>query len=118
MAWDDEKRAKAIQMYKDGNPTAENSTELCKQIAEELEESANGVRMILMKAELYVKKDAAAPAKSGDTKKAGEGTKRVSKEDSINALKAAIEAKGKTVDADILDKLTGKAAVYLLEVIS
>lgn len=121
MAWTDELKAKAVKMYKDGNPTPANSTELCKDIAEELGEefTANGVRMILMKADVYVKKEATA---STDTKTGGttkkEGAKRVSKEDSINALKEAIEAKGKTVDAEILDKLTGKAAVYLLEVIS
>ena len=42
----------------------------------------------------------------------------MSKEASIAALKAAIKARGKAVDEEILDKLTGKAAVYLTSVIS
>lgn len=118
MAWNDEKKQKVVDEYAAGNPTPANSMELCKELAEKYEETANGVRMVLMQAGVYVKKDAApaaAAAKSGD--KSATGTKRVSKEDSINALKDAIEAKGKTVDSEVLDKLTGKAAVYLLSVI-
>lgn len=115
MAWTDESKARVVEMYKERNPTPENSTELVKQIADELEESANGVRMVLMQAGVYVKKDAASTstskASSGE-KKSGEGSKRVSKEDAIGALKKAIEDAGKEVDEDILSKLTGKAAVY------
>ena len=119
MAWTEEKRAKALEMYAAGGPTPANSMELCKEIAEEIDETANGVRLFLMKAEVYVKKEAAPAAKADGAKKAsGEGSKRVSKEDSIKALKDAIEAKGKDLDNDILDKLTGKAAVYLLSIIS
>jgi len=43
---------------------------------------------------------------------------RVSKEASIAALKAMIEARGAAVDDDVLDKLTGKAAVYFAQVLS
>lgn len=114
MAWTEESKARVVEMYKERNPTPENSTELVKQIADELEESANGVRMVLMQAGVYVKKDAAASTSksaSGE-KKSGEGSKRVSKEDAIGALKKAIEDAGKEVDEDILSKLTGKAAVY------
>lgn len=117
MAWTDETKAKAVKMYTEGSPTPTNSSELCKEIADELEESPNGVRMILMQAGVYVKKDVAqAASKTGE--KASTGTKRVSKEDSIKALADAIAAKGKDVDQEILDKLTGKAAIYLLSVIT
>jgi hypothetical protein len=74
--------------------------------------------MLLVNAQVYVKKDATSTSKEGTAKKiAGEGTKRVSKESQIAALKAAIVAKGATVDDDILDKLTGKAAAYFTTVL-
>ena len=119
MAWTDDQKAQAVKSYVDAGPTAETSTEIIKDIADELEQSPNGVRMILIQAGVYVKKDAAAaPAAKAASKTAGEGTKRVSKEDSIAALKALIEEKGAKVDDEILSKLTGKAAVYFAEVIS
>lgn len=117
MAWTEELKAKVIEMYQAADPTPETSTEIIKDIAEEVEQSPNGVRMVLVQANVYVKKEAAAGGtKTEKTTKTG-GSGRVSKESSIAALKAAIVAKGATVDDDILDKLTGKAAVYLLEVI-
>lgn len=113
MAWTDEEKANVVKMYQDREPTPETSTEIVKEIAEELEQSQNAIRMLLMQAKVYVKKDAAAAPASASGKKSSEGgSKRVSKEDSINALKDAIKAAGKTVDDDILDKLTGKAAIY------
>jgi hypothetical protein len=118
MAWTDETKAQVIKAYKDAEPTPETSTEIIKDIAETFEQSPNGVRMVLVQAGVYVKKEAAS---GGDTKKSGTGdtgTKRVSKESSIAALKAAIAAKGAEVDDEVLDKLTGKAAVYLTKVIS
>lgn len=121
MAWTDEQKEQAKQMYLDGNPTPENSTELVKQIADELEQSPNGVRMLLSQAGIYVKKDPnAAPAGKAPAKKTGEGegTKRVSKESQIAELKAAIEAKGADVDEEILSKLTGKAAAYFTKVLA
>ena len=119
MAWTDETKAKAVELYQEGNPIPANSTELCKQIAEELGESANGVRMVLMQAGVYVKKEAGtSPAGKTTAKKEGEGAKRVSKDDQIAELRAAIEAKGADVDDEILSKLTGKAAAYFTKVLS
>lgn len=117
-SWTPELKQKAIDLYQEKGPTAENSTELVKEIADELELTANGVRMVLIQAGVYVKKEAASSgteAKGSATGKtsSGTGSKRVSKEDSINALKDKIRAAGKDVDDEILDKLTGKAAVYL-----
>jgi hypothetical protein len=114
--WTDELKAKVIEMYEGAGPTPESSTEIIKDIAEEIEMSPNGVRMVLVQAGVYVKKEAGStPSKT--TTKSGEGTKRVSKEASIAELKAAIEAAGKEVDEDILSKLTGKAAVYFLGIV-
>ena len=119
MAWTDEQKQNAIDTYKEGNPTPENSTELIKQIAEDMEQSANGVRMVLVQAGVYVKKDASAPA-PGKTKTATTGDKapRVSKESQIADLRAIIEAKGAEVDDEILTKLTGKAAAYFAKVLA
>ena len=113
--WTDEQKTQVIQMYKDAEPTPETSTEIIKDIAEETDQSPNGVRMVLVQAGVYVKKDATA-AKGGDAKT--EGTKRVSKESQIEALKAAIEKAGKVVDEDVLSKLTGKAASYFVSILS
>ena len=91
-AWTDETKALAVKMYTEGNPTADNSAELLKEIAENLDQTANGVRMILIKAEVYVKKEPAkATAGAAKTGAAGTGAKRVSKEVQIGNLKAAIE---------------------------
>ena len=116
MAWTEEDKAKAVAAYKVASPTPENSTEIIKDIAEEMDQSPNGVRMILVQAGVYVKKEATASASKG-TKTEGEGTKRVSKESQIAALTATIENNGGTVDQEILDKLTGKAAAYFVSVI-
>ncbi len=114
MAWTDEKKQKAISLYKDGNPTPQNSAELVKQIADELEESPNGVRLILTGAGVYVKKEATTPAKSSEGKSEGKssGGTRVSKEAQHEALKEQLRRLGAEVDEDIISKLTGKAAAY------
>ena len=118
MAWTEELKAQVIEAYKAADPSPETSTEIIKDIAEQFEQSPNGVRMVLVQAGVYVKKEAASGADSKKPSGGSEGGKRVSKESSIAALKAAIKAKGQAVDDEILDKLTGKAAVYLTAVIS
>lgn len=115
--WTPELKEQVVKMYQDADPTPESSTEIIKDIADEIEASPNGVRMVLVQAGVYVKKEASASKPSGGSKTSGEGSKRISKESAIADLKAAIEAKGAAVDEDILSKLTGKAAVYLLSVI-
>ena len=50
VAWTDEAKAQAVEMYTAEDPTPENSMEIVKEIAAELGESPNGVRMILTKA--------------------------------------------------------------------
>jgi ABC-type glycerol-3-phosphate transport system substrate-binding protein len=120
MAWTDTDKQNAIDTYTAGNPTPENSTELIKQIAEDMEQSANGVRMVLVQAGVYIKKDATATATKTKTGSATTGDKapRVSKESQIADLRALIEAKGAEVDDDVLSKLTGKAAAYFAKVLA
>jgi hypothetical protein len=114
--WTEELKQDVISKYEAAGPTPETSTEIIKDIAEEIEMSPNGVRMVLVQAGVYVKKEASTtPTK---TKTAtGDGSKRVSKESSIAELRQALEDANKPVDEDILSKLTGKAAVYFLSVL-
>jgi len=113
MKWTDELREEVIEQYKAADPTAENSMEIVKEIAEEMEASANGVRMILSQAGVYVKKSPAAAASSGSTSGG-----RVSKAASQEALTKAIQDAGQEPSEEIISKLTGKAAVYLAGVIN
>jgi len=117
MAWTDEDKQKVIKMYTGAEPTAESSTEIIKDIAEELDQSPNGIRMILVQAGVYVKKEAAVGGSSKSTTTEGAKTPRVSKESQIAALKAEIVSRGGEVDNDILEKLTGKAATYFVTVL-
>ena len=115
--WTDELKARVIKQYQDAEPDAKNSMEIVKEIANELIEEGNegmtpnGVRQVLAKAEVYIK---IAESKPTTAKKAADGDKpkRVSKEDAFAGLTAAIEALDLKADSEIIDKLTGKAAVY------
>lgn len=113
MPWTDESKAEAIESYTDANPTPETSMEIVKQIADDLGESPNGVRMILTKAGVYVKKTPATKSSGGST-----GGTRVSKQAAQDALVAAITDAGVEVDEDVVSKLTGKAAQYFTKVLT
>jgi hypothetical protein len=119
-AWTPELKEQVIDMYKEAEPTAESSTEIIKDIAEQLDQSPNGVRQVLVQAGVYVKKEVGTATKpTGKTSKPdGDGSKRVSKESQIDALRAAITAAGASVDEDIISKLTGKAATYFASVLA
>lgn len=117
-SWTDELKAKAVQMYTKAEPTAETNTEIIKDIAEKLDQSPNGVRQVLVQAQVYVKKEAGTTKPAGKTTGASEGGKRVSKESQLDALRTAITAAGATVDEDIISKLTGKAATYFVGVLT
>ena len=113
MAWTDESKAEAVEMYTASEPTPDTSMEVVKEIADELGESPNGVRMILTRAGVYVKKTPAS--KSTSTGSTGGG--RVSKADAQDALSAALTDAGMEVDNSIISKLTGKAAVYITGIV-
>ena len=115
MAWDDDKKAQAVSMYEEAEPTPETSMEIVKDIAEELDESPNGVRMILTKAGVYVKKTPAAKSSGSTT---GGGGTRVSKAAAAEALIAALGDAGQDVDEEIISKLTGKASQYFTSIIT
>jgi hypothetical protein len=117
LAWDDEKKERAIEMYTNGNPTPETSIELVESIAEELGETPNGVRMILTKAAVYVKKSQGG-GNTSTSSEGGKGGGRVSKADAQKALTEAVEAAGQEIDSSIVEKLTGKACVEFARVIN
>ena len=112
MPWTDEMKSQAVEMYQDSEPTPETSMEIVKEVAEELGESPNGVRMILTKAGVYVRKTPAARTSTGST-----GGCRVSVADAQDKLTSTISDAGQEVDAQIISKLTGKAAVYFAGII-
>ena len=114
MAWDDDKKAQAVEMYEEQEPTPETSMEIVKEIADELNESPNGVRMILTKAGVYVKKTPATGNGGGTSS----GGTRVSKQAAQDELTTAIQDTGAEVDEDVISKLTGKAAQYFSKVIT
>ncbi len=114
MAWTDEAKAQAVEMYTAEDPTPENSMEVVKEIAAELGESPNGVRMILTRAGVYVKKTPATKATSGG----GGGGGRVSVADAQQSVIDAISDAGMEADQAIISKLTGKAANYFAEIIN
>ena len=113
MAWDDAKKEAVIEAYEAAEPTPENSMEIVKDIAELLEEAPNGVRMILTKAGVYVRK---TPAKSSSSGSSGGG--RVSVAGAQADLTSALTDAGQEVDAAIISKLTGKAAVYFTGIVN
>ena len=112
MAWTDEAKEQAVEMYQEAEPTPETSMEIVKEIAEELGESPNGVRMILTKAGDYVRKTPAAKSSGGST-----GGGRVSVADAQEKLTSAVSDAGLEVDSAIIAKLTGKAAIYFTSII-
>ena len=111
--WTDELKQQIIKEYLAADPTPDNSIEIVEQLAEEHNKTVNGIRVILSKAEVYVKKSPASAGKTSDKPK----STRVSKKDAIADLVTAIEATGQEADEEIISKLTGKAAIYIAEVI-
>jgi len=114
VAWTDESKAEAVEMYTAAEPTPETSMEVVKEIADELNESPNGVRMILTRAGVYVKKTPASKSTSNGSTGGG----RVSKADAQDALSSALQDAGMEADDSIISKLTGKAAVYFTGIVT
>ena len=110
--WTDELKEQVVADYEAAKPTPETSTEIVASIAEDVEMTVNGVRAVLVRAGVYVKK---TPATGGTSETKSSGT-RVNKATAIKDLKDIIENNSIDVEDDIIDKLTGKAAVYFKEV--
>lgn len=111
--WTQEFKQEVIDAYEAANPTPETTMDIVKKLAEEFEKTANGVRMVLTKGGVYIKKEISRASATTDSGK----SKRVNKADAIDSLKKLITDNGKDVDNDICDRLTGKAAVYFAELL-
>ena len=119
--WTPELKQEVIARYQEimGNDfetdedRANHSVDVVKQLATEYDKTVNGVRMILIKNDVYIKKPVAAKSTStGST-----GGKRVNKAEAQKELRNAIETiDADLVDNDIIEKLTGKAAQYFTTV--
>jgi len=120
-SWTDEQRAQVIETYcaaikaagEDAEAIQEASTASITELSNTTGKTVAGVRLILNKAGVYVKK---APAAKAD-KPAG-STTRINKAEAHATLTSVVSA----VDTDLVDdaiisKLTGKAAVWLTDVI-
>lgn len=114
MSWTDELKEDVIKRYQEAEPTPENSIEVVTEIAEDIDKTPQGVRLILSRAGVYVSK---SPTSSKESTKSTSTTKRVSKADAIQSLSSAISDAGQEVDEEIINKLTGKAAQYFAGVI-
>ena len=113
--WTDELKAKVTKMYLAAEPTADNSMEVVKEIADEIQQSVNGVRMILSKAGVYIVKT--VTKKTATASASGDKPARVSKEAAHARLTEAVTAHSQTADDEIISKLTGKAAMYFAEML-
>lgn len=88
-----------------------HTLDVVKDLATEYGSSANGIRMLLSKAGVYIKK-ADAPKVSANA-----APKRMSKEAAHQALADAIESFGIEPNKEIISKLSGVAAQYLSTVL-
>ena len=113
MPWEEDKKNEACQLYLAEDPNPDTSMEIVKEIATKLNESANGVRIILTRAGIYVKKTPAKRSSNGST-----GGGRVSVADAQQSLKNALTDAGMEPDDSIISKLTGKAANYFADIIT
>lgn len=107
--WTEELKAQVVKDYEDAKPTPDTSTEIVASIAEDIEMTVNGVRAVLVRAGVYIKK---TPATGGSKSETKTGGTRVNKAEAIIALKDVISNNSLDVEDDIIDKLTGKAAIY------
>jgi len=106
--WTDEAKQEITEAYLEASPTPENTTEIIAELSEEYDRPINSIRAMLVKAEVYVSKTKNTPAATAS----GDKPARKSKQDSLNELSTLLGDNSITVDLDIINKLTGKAAEY------
>ena len=113
--WTDEEIQQAVELYQKQEPTPENTMQCVKNVAEELGQNPNGVRAILSKQSVYIKKeDSSTSSKSPNS---STGSKRVNKQEAQQELTSALRDAGQEPDEDIVSRLTGKAAKYFANVL-
>ncbi|ATS94071.1 putative D3 protein [Pectobacterium phage DU_PP_V] len=95
------------------------SMEIVSEVAKAAGVTPNGFRIKLTNAGLYIKKGAASK-ETATKSEAKSGGARTSKADAHNALRSAFSDAGLEddfLDVEIVDKLTGKAALHLAEAV-
>lgn len=95
------------------------SMEIVNEVAKAAGVTPNGLRMKLTSAGLYVRKDTTA-SKTATKTESKSGGARTSKADAHSALRAAFSDAGledSFLDDEIVDKLTGKAALHIAEAV-
>lgn len=103
-----------------GEDASKQSAEVVQEIATAHGATTNGLRMKLSKDGVYIKKDPATASTSTKSEGAKSTGGRISKATAHAEFRAACTDAGisdEDIDAEILDKLTGKAAVHLAELI-
>jgi hypothetical protein len=120
-AWDEQTTAEAVAVYKatladllvevEGSTDASNSRQALTAAAAAVGTSEASARIKLAKENQYVKVET---KKAVATPAAGGGGKRLNKADQQAELVAAFADNGvDTLDMEIIEKLTGKAAAHL-----
>ena len=107
--WTTEMKEQVVSTYLAAEPTPENTGDIVAGIATKLGKSPNGIRRILVLAQVYITK---TPTRTEST------TTRISKADCMVDLLNVLEANQLKVDNTILDKMTGKAMIYWTEVLT
>lgn len=113
----DEVKQEVIMEYKSRMSEYEESQrpvhtlEVVKELAAEYDSTPNGIRMLLQKEGVYIKKSTTASTS------ASSAPKRMSKEAAHQALKDAISATGQVPNEEVITKLSGVAAQYLTTVV-
>lgn len=115
--WTDELKKQIVEEYVSRKPTPENSIEILKELAEEFDKTPNGIRVILSRANVYVKKIATTTSSSTTNNSSETKPKRMLKSEVLGNLSALIEANGLEANPEIIDKLTGKAGQYFIDII-
>lgn len=113
--WTDETRAAAVEKYLKLKPTPTTTAECIKAVADEMGQSANGVRMILAKAGAYVPQEKAKATAATGAKPTG--LPKVTKAQSTADLVGALTDLGQEADMEILEKLTAKASIYFTDIL-
>lgn len=107
----DEFKEEIKRKYLESDPTANNTVELCKSLADEHGVSANVIRQLLVNAEVYISQGQITASKKSTSTK-------LDKSKMQDSIQTVIEGLGEKADLDIISKLTGKAANYLSSVMS
>lgn len=121
--WNDEKFAELSALYVsrmnelDEEDRPKHSGEIVKEIAEANGFSANGFRMKLTSAGLYIKKGAPESTKAEGKSTGGARTSKATAHAELVAAFSDGGVNSDELDMAIVEKLTGKAALHLAELV-